>query len=130
MVTTNSTVIIATATTPAEPRSAQTRLDRGHRLRSDGDARQQRRSRRDGGDDEFSVATQPHRSAIGCDPACGIGCGTIVPSRRKPRRLARGVNAAHLHRHRREPGHAQDEHDDQRSDRKRRLDRDPAGLIT
>jgi hypothetical protein len=129
MLTANSTAIIATATRLAEPRSAQTRLHRGHRLSSDGDARQQCRSRRDGGDDEFPVVTQLHRGAVRCDAPRRIGCRTVAAGG-KPRRLTRGVDTAHLHRHRHEPGHAQDEHNHQGSDRKRRLDGDATVLIT
>ena len=128
-VTANSTAIIATATSPADPRSAQTRFDSGHRLRSDDNSRQQRQSRRDGGDDESSVATQLHRGAVGCDVARGVRCRTVVAARREPGGLPRGVDTTHLHRHGHEPGHAENEHDDQSSDRERRLDGDTAGLI-
>jgi hypothetical protein len=129
VLTANSTAIIATATRLAEPRSAQTRLHRGHRLRSDGDTRQQCRSRRDRGDNKFPVVTQLHGGAVGCDAPRRIRRRTVAAGG-KPCRLARGIDTAHLHRHRHEPGHAQDEHDHQGSDRERRLDGDTTVLIT
>jgi len=56
MVIASKTAITATANRLAEPRSARTRLGRGDRLRCDGDARQERRTRGDPGDDELAIA--------------------------------------------------------------------------
>jgi hypothetical protein len=124
----NNTAIIATATRLAEPCSA--RLDRGHCLRRDGDARQQTRPRGDRRDDELPVAPQLHAGPVRRNALRRTGSRAVVAARGKPGRLAGGVDTTHLHRHRHEPGHAQDEHDHQRSDRERRLDGDTAGLIT
>jgi hypothetical protein len=59
----------------------------------------------------------------------GNGGRAVVTTRGKASRLTRSIDAAHLHRHRGEPRYAQDENDDQGSDRKRGLDRDRPELI-
>ena len=123
----NSTAIIATATTLAEPRSSG--LDRGDRFRRDGDARQQRRACRDGCDDEVTVAAQLDGCPVGRNVSCHLRCRSVVAPRGKPGGFAGGIHTAHLHRHRGEPRHAQGEHDDQSGDRERRFDGDTPGFI-
>jgi hypothetical protein len=65
---------------------------------------------------------------VALGPRC-TGSRTIVTTGRQAGSLTCGVDATDLHRHRGEPRHAQHEHDDQGSDRERRLDGDTAGLI-
>ncbi len=86
------------------------------------------------GDLAVTVATTKSPSRRSCTAAPSgamrlrcAGCRTVVTTRREAGRLTRRVDASDLHRHRGEPRHAQDEHDDQGSDRERRLDGDTAG---
>ena len=57
------------------------------------------------------------------------GSRPLVATGREAGGLTGRIDATHLHRHRGEPRHAQDENNDQRSDRERRLNGDAPGLI-
>ena len=124
----SSTAIIATATRLAEPRSAHARLECRHCFRRDGEPRQQLRPCGDPRDHQRAVAPQLQRRALRSDALSGIRRGTVVAAGRQPSGLPGGVDTAHLHRHRGEPGHAQHQHDDQRGDGERRLDGDRTGI--
>jgi hypothetical protein len=128
-VSANNTANIATATRLAEPRSARIRFGRRDCLRGDGDTRQQRRSCRNRGDNQLPVPPQLHGRPIRRNTLRCSGSRTVVTPCRKPGGLTCGVDAPHLHRHRGEARHAEDEHDDQRGDRECRLDSDAAGVI-
>jgi hypothetical protein len=57
------------------------------------------------------------------------GSRTVVPTPGEAGGLTCGIDATHLHGDRGEARYAQDEHDDQGSDREGRLDSDTAGVI-
>jgi hypothetical protein len=123
------TVIIATASSVAEPRSRRSGFDRSDAFTRDGDPRQQRRSRGDPRDDAATAATQLEPRPCRPDHAGHLGGATVVTSRRQPRGLARCVHAPNLHRHGREARKAQDQDHDQRRNGERRLDRDTARIV-
>ncbi|MCV7299812.1 hypothetical protein H7J93_09200 [Mycobacterium barrassiae] len=121
-----STAIIATATRVAAPSSVLTRLHGGDSAPRDGDAREERRPRRDGDDDVFTVAAQLYRRSFRRD---GAGGGrSVVASRRQTCRLPGRVDTSDVHRYRGEARHAHQQHDDQARDADRRLDRRTAAL--
>jgi hypothetical protein len=127
MVSANNTAIIATATNVADPRSS--RFDGGHRLGCDGDARQERRARCDGGDHQRAVTPQPYSCSVGRNTLRRNRSRTVVATACEAGSLTCGINATDLHGDRGEPRYAQDEHDDQGSDREGRFDSDTAGVI-
>ena len=57
-----------------------------------------------------------------------IGCGTVVAAGRQTGGLPCGIDTAHLHRHRGEPGHAQHQHDNKGREGERSLDGNGAGI--
>jgi hypothetical protein len=120
------TVTIATATTVTEPRSPLTRLRRGDSTSRDGDARQERRMRRDRDNNVFTVATKMDHCALRCDSTGGTG--SVVAPRRQPCRLPGRIDTANLHRHRGEARRTHQQHDDETCDTERRLDRGAADL--
>jgi hypothetical protein len=69
----------------------------------------------------------PNPRPAGRDAASRVDRRALVASRRQAGGLAGGVDTAHLHGHRGDPGQAQHQHHDQRGDRQRRLDRARAG---
>jgi len=68
-----------------------------------------------------------NRQIIGYDQIPKEMRYAVMSAENKTFETDRGVDATHLHRHRGESRHAQDEHDDQGSHRERRLDGDTAG---
>jgi hypothetical protein len=79
------------------------------------------------GDDEVTVPAYLNPRPDGRDAASGVDRRAFVAARRQPGGLAGGVDTAHLHRDRGDPGQAQHQHHDQRGDRQRRLDGARAG---
>jgi hypothetical protein len=126
-VSANNTAIIATATSVADPRSS--RFDRGDRLGCDGDARQERRPGSDGGDHQLAVTSQLDSCPVRSNSLRRNGSRTVVATPGEPGGLTCGIDATHLHGDRGEPRNAQDEHDDQGSDREGRFDSDTSGVI-
>jgi hypothetical protein len=126
-VSANNTAIIATATSVADPRSSW--FDRGDRLGCDGDARQERRPRSDGGDHQLAVAPQLDSCPVRSNSLRRNGSRTVVATPGEPGSLTCGIDATHLHGDRGDPGHAQDEHDDKGSDPKGRLDSDTSRVM-
>ncbi len=76
----------------------------------------------------FAVAAKVHHRALRRDGTCGVG--PVVATRSQASRLPGRVDASDLHRHRGETRRAQQQHDDQARNAKRRLDRGTADLTT
>ena len=72
-------------------------------------------------DDEGTVAAQLHGGTARSDSAGGSDRRPFVTTCRQPGRLARGVDAADLHRHRGDAGQTQHENGDQGRDAERRF---------
>ena len=73
------------------------------------------------GHNEVAVSTDLDPRPRGRDAASGVDRQTVVAPRRQPGGFTGGVDTAHLHRHRGEPGQAQHQHHNQRGDRQRGL---------
>jgi hypothetical protein len=114
--------------TVADPRSLR-RLHRRDAGSADAQCGQQIRPGGDRRDDEPAVAAQLHQGATGRNTAGGGDRRTLVATCGQPGGLARGVDAADLHRDRRDPGQAQHQHRDQRDDTQRRLDGARADIV-
>jgi hypothetical protein len=84
--------------------------------------------RDDGRDEEVAVALHTDQRAAGCDAAGGLDGHPLVTARRESSGLAGGVDTTHLHRYRGDTGQAEHQHDDQRRDTQRRLDRARADI--
>ena len=82
-----------------------------------------RRFSRDRGEHSSALLPQVELRAGRRDITGGLFSIRPVPTRRQTRRLTRGIDAPHLHRHRGEPSHAQHQDDHQSGDGERRLDR-------
>src|SRR5215218_8950479 len=122
----SSTAIIATATGVAEPASALRRLHRGDSPSRDGDARQERRFRRYGGDDVFAVGPKLYRRAVWRDGTGGLR--SVDAAGGQTGRFPGRVDTSDVHRHRGEARRAHQQHDDQARDAERRLDRGTADI--
>lgn len=73
------------------------------------------------GDKKVAVPVHLDQRASGRDAARGIHRRPLVTAGSQAGRLARGIDAAHLHRHRGDTGQTQHQHRDQRGDPKCRL---------
>ena len=105
----------------ADPRSLR-RLHRGDTGSADAQRGQQIRPGGDRRDDEPAVAAQPNQGATRRDTAGDGDRGPLVTTCGQPGGLAGSVDAADLHRDRRNAGQAQHQHRDQCDDAQRRLD--------
>jgi hypothetical protein len=79
------------------------------------------------GHNEVAIPMNLNPRTDGRDAASGVDCRALVAARSKAGGLAGGIDTAHLHRHRGDPGQAQHQHHDQRGDRQCRLDGARAG---
>ena len=79
------------------------------------------------GNHELPIPLHLDHRAVRRDAARDIDRRSPVTARGQPSGLAGGVDTAHLHRHRGDPGQTQHQHDDQAGDRQRRLDGARAG---
>ena len=105
MVTASRTAITATATNVAEPRSAHARLDRSHRVRPDGDPRQQHRMSGNRRNHAPTLFMQNKTGAERSDIVGGLRRVPVVAASGKTGRLTCGVDTPHLHRQGGEPSH-------------------------
>lgn len=78
--------------------------------------------RDDGGHHEIPVAAQVDPRTGGREPEGGGHRGALVAAGRQPGSFAGGVDTAHLHRYRGDPGQAEHQHHDERGDAQGRLD--------
>ena len=90
---------------------------------------QKRRPGGDSRDDEATVAAQLHRGTAGSDSTSGANRGPLVTARRQPGRLACGVDAPDLHRHRSDAGQTQHENGDQGRDAECRFHGGRTGIV-
>jgi hypothetical protein len=118
----DNTAIIATATTVAAPRSS-VGLARGDRLGDDAHTQQRRRGGTDPGHHEVAVMTQLQYRTRRADAVRGIRRRRIVTSGGQSGRLPCRVDTTHLDHQRRAARQPCDQHDRERGDGERCLDR-------
>lgn len=83
--------------------------------------------RNHGGHQQVAVAAQVDPRPRGREAGRGRRGGAFVAAGSQPGGLAGGVDTAHLHRNRGDPGQAGHQHHDERGDAQRRLDGAGAG---
>lgn len=82
------------------------------------------------GHEKVAVPVYLDQRASGRDPARGIHGRPFVTAGGQAGRLARRIDASHLHRQRGDTGQTQHQHHDQRSDPQRRLNGARTGAPT
>jgi hypothetical protein len=124
----NSTTTIAAATTVTDPCSSL-RFERRHCGRGEMQGEGQIRPGGDSRDDEATVPAQLHAGAGRSDATGGSDSRALITPRRQPGGLARGVDAADLHRYCGDPGQTQHENDDQGRNAEGRFDGGRSGIV-